>query len=239
MRTSPWLTLALLSLVVGGEAAVAQKQPAVALLSVDAAGNVGGDLDEPAGDPQAFVTVDITGVESWDLLGDPSNTVLTEFVGEGNAMTGLGWDLTITTVGASWLSEAMIYFDGQDLDGSGLFLTPGVGFGQPGSMQFSSGGILDLTDNGIPNIPIGDDDRLYLEFFESFDDVSDAADAFYSPNASGTPTISRLDLALLFPPPSSEFGPAIPTLDPVSLIVLSVLLAAAGASLLGRRSAAR
>jgi hypothetical protein len=215
-------------LTLGASAAFAQKQPATTLMGVDAAGNIGGDLNEPSGVPDTIVTVDITGVESWDLLDDPDNTVLTECLGEGAAMTGVGWDVTLTTVGASWLSEAVTYFDGQDLDGSGLFLTVGVGNGMPGSMTFSSGGILDLTDNGIPNIVIGDDDNLYMQFFESFDDVADAVDAAYDPT-------STYDIAVLGFNCITGFDPSIPTLNTVGLIGLMLLLAALGMFFLKRQ----
>jgi len=134
------------------------------------------------------IGVDISGVQSWDSFGSPNNTVLTnDSGGMGSVMTGIGWDVTIATIGASWLSEPVIYFDGSDQDGSGLFLTPGAADGFPGTASYSSGGIVDLTDNGIPDVPVLADGLIHMEFFESFDDVSNAADAdFLAP--------SRLDL---------------------------------------------
>ncbi|MFH0946913.1 MAG: hypothetical protein V2A76_17095 [Planctomycetota bacterium] len=123
------------------------------------------------------IGIDISGVQSWDAFGDPSNTLLTnDSGGMGSVMTGIGWDVTIATIGYSWLSEPKIYFDGSDLDGSGLFLTPGTGSG-PGTGTFSSGGIIDLSDAGIPDIPVLADGLIHMEFFEGYDDVNDAADA--------------------------------------------------------------
>jgi hypothetical protein len=214
-------------LTLGAGAAFAQvKEPAVRLMATAADGSVSGDLDEPSGVPEAFVNVDISGVESWDLLDDPDNTILTEALGAGATMTGVGWDVTLTTVGASWLSEAITYFDGQDLDGSGLFLTVGVGNGAPGSMSFDSGGVcLDLTDNGIPNIPIGNDGNLYMQFFESFDDVADSADAAYEDGSSYD--ICYIERQI---PPTE-----IPTLNTVGLVVMLLLLAGLGMFFLTRQ----
>ncbi len=75
---------------------------------------------------ESILEVDVTSIESWDGLNDPDNTTLLQNLGEGTLMIGIGWDLTITPVGASWV-DAGIYFDGQDLDASGLFLLPGIG----------------------------------------------------------------------------------------------------------------
>ena len=195
------------------------------LMSYTAGGSTVANPQDVEGVPDSMLNLDISGVESWDALDDPSNTVLAEVLGPGAVMTGIGWDLTITTVGASWLSEAVTYFDGQDQDGSGLFLTPGVGNGAPGSMTFSSGGIVDLTDNGIANIPVGADETLYLQFFESFDDVSDSVDAVYDP-------VSTYDIAGIgFVAPGSF---PIPTLSTIGMIALLTALAGVGIFLLRR-----
>ena len=99
--------------------------------------------------PDSQVVVNIDTFASWDALDDPSNDTLIVPLGAGAIMTGIGWDVGITTVGGSYLSEARMYFDGQDLDGTGLFLTPGVADANSGTGTYSSGGILDLTDNGV------------------------------------------------------------------------------------------
>jgi hypothetical protein len=133
------------------------------------------------------VNYDISGAESWDgygaatnevrvldaaaLIGLPSGTPVT--------MNGIGWDVTIETVGQSWLSEATMYFDDNiNPDGTGLFLTPGVGDGFPGLATYASGGIVDLSDNGLDNVALPDG-LLRLEFYEGFDDIAGAVDANY------------------------------------------------------------
>jgi len=126
----------------------------------------------------ALLDIDITGIESWDGEGSGNNTVLVVDLGLGNSATvdGFGWDVTISTVGASWLSEAVMGF--RDNDGDGIDITPGFADNGSGNETYSSGGILDLTDNLLPDIFLLDG-FLRIEFFEGFDDVEDAIDAIY------------------------------------------------------------
>jgi len=203
------------------------------LMAWQADGSLGGDLDEPAGVPDSMISIDITGIENFDGLDDPDNTILIEAVGVDCIMTGIGWDVTLSTVGASWLSEAVTYFDGVDLDGMGLFLTVGVGDDMPGTATYSSGGIIDLTDNGIPNIPFPDGD-LYMQFHESFVDNPNAADSTYL-------ATSTYDIAGIFcAGDTSGAGPmfdvtGIPTLSQVGLVILLLLLATVGLILVRRQ----
>lgn len=126
----------------------------------------------PAGGAIATLTLDIGGVNNWDALLDSDNETASPFV-LGNAhIIGVGWDASIATVGDSWLSDATI-----DLGGE-VFLTIGAGNDIPGSMSFSSGGILDLVGLEL-DFFLGADGLLNIEFFESFDDVADAIDSSY------------------------------------------------------------
>lgn len=195
------------------------------LMSYTIDGSTVANPQDVEGVPDSMLNLDITGVEHWDAQGDPDNTVLAEVLGPGAVMTGVGWDVTLTTVGASWLSEAVSYFDGSDQDLSGLFLTVGVGNGMPGTMTFSSGGIIDLSDNGIPNIPVLADETLYIEFFESFVDNDGSADSVYDP-------VSTYDIVGIgFVTPGSF---PIPTLGTIGLITLLTALAGVGIFLLRR-----
>jgi hypothetical protein len=133
-------------------------------------------VSETTNDRSTTLVLDISGEQSWDSLGDSSNTILQVPIPAGSLMTGIGWDVNIATVGASWLSEARLYFDGSDHDYYGLFLTPGVVDTTPGTGHYTSS-VIDLTDNGIPDIPIQADGILYIELFEGYDDVADAVDA--------------------------------------------------------------
>ncbi len=116
---------------------------------------------------------------SFDASGAAGNAVLTANIGAGNTITGIGWDVDIETVGASWLSEPTFRFADSSFADAGLFLTVGAGSDAPGAANFNSGGILDLSDNGIPNITLVDG-VLQIEIFESYDDVAGAIDAMLS-----------------------------------------------------------
>jgi hypothetical protein len=140
-------------------------------------------------------------------------------------MTGIGWDVCLTTVGGSWMSEARFYFDGSDHDFSGLFLTPFFANSAPGSGCTTSGGTIDLTDNGIPDIPILADGNLYIQLFEGFDDVADAVDADWDAPSS---------LSIVYTPPV-----AVPTVGQWGLIVLGVALLGGVVVMTFRRSSTR
>jgi hypothetical protein len=133
------------------------------------------------------IDYDISGAESWDSYGAATNEVhvvdVASLIGlpSGTAVTmnGIGWDVTIETVGYSWLSEATMYFDDNIApDGTGLFLTPGAGDNLAGTGTYSSGGIIDLSDAGIDNVALPDG-LLRLEFYDSYDDVAGEVDANY------------------------------------------------------------
>ncbi len=170
------------------------------------------------------LVLDIAGSESWDSQGDASNMVLNVPLPAGSSMTGIGWDATVATQGGSWLSEAVMYFDGSDQDGSGLFLTIGVGNDFAGTSFFTSAGIIDLSDNGIADIPVLGDNTLYIELFESFDDAADTIDATY-------PAPSTLTIVY-----EGGGGGAVPTVSEWGLIIMTALLLIGGAFLVVRRS---
>jgi len=128
-------------------------------------------MDDPAGFPHM---IDISGSNSWDLLGDPDNEHLSMLVGAGGVQViGIGWDLAIQTFGSSWLSEAVINIEDE------LFLTPGIGDDFAGTGTYSSGGYINLIATG-QDFLVSVDGILNFELFESFDDVADQADAQYA-----------------------------------------------------------
>lgn len=128
--------------------------------------------------------------ESWDSLGDPSNTVLSfnlsEMLvgGDGLIMTvdALSWDLTIETQGASWLSEASLALRPADAASGLAILTPGAGTDFPGTSRFVSPGVVPLDPGDVFSLPLG---VLEIELFETFDDGDNQVDAL----VSGTLTV--------------------------------------------------
>jgi hypothetical protein len=132
--------------------------------------------------------VQLDGVLSFFGLGDPANVVMEVDIGQGSAvaMTGVGWDLTLTTIGGSWANEASMAFSpSDDATNFGLFLTPGFNTGSPvsGGANYTSS-ILKLGDVNIPDIVLSNG-ILRIEFFESFIDDPAGPDATWD----GTLTI--------------------------------------------------
>lgn len=134
-----------------------------------------------AGDVSPLILdVDVSNLASFDGQGDLDNAVLTLDLPAGyDTVIGVGWDVTLETVGPSWASEATISFAG--LNGAELFVSPAAGIDAPldAPENFTSNGILDLTDAGLTDISVGDGGTLSLELFESFDDTADEADALW------------------------------------------------------------
>jgi hypothetical protein len=131
-------------------------------------------------------TVSVNGLQTFDGIGDLSNTVLNinldTLVGSDNSnyvLTGIGWDVTIATIGGaggSWRSEAAFNFTASDLSDS-ITLRPGYASTSPGTTTYTNP-ILNLA--GIdPTFPVimSSSDVLRLELFETFDDFANAADA--------------------------------------------------------------
>lgn len=128
-----------------------------------------------AGAALATVTLDISGVNSWDLQLDADNEILMSLIGASAHIVGIGWDVNLASVGDSWLSEAVMNFE------DALFLTVGNGDDFAGSASYSSGGILDLFTAGTTPLDffLSADGILDIEFFESFDDIDGAIDATF------------------------------------------------------------
>lgn len=126
-------------------------------------------LDQ-AGFEGPSMTIDLSGMNSWDLQGDLNNEFTSLFLG-GGFVTAIGWDVQIQTVGSSWLSEVTIGIEDE------LFLTPGIGDDFAGTNSYSSGGLIDLVDLDLAFFVDGF--SLDIEIFESFDDVNDEIDAVF------------------------------------------------------------
>jgi len=126
----------------------------------------------------ATITLDLSGLMTWDLLGDPDNLVMIIDGGplaEFSHVVGVGWDVTIETSGGSWLSEATIGIENSD-QSSGVFLGPGSGTDTSGTVAFNSGGLIDIVSEGL-DFYLNEDGDFRIEFFETFDDNPDEIDA--------------------------------------------------------------
>lgn len=146
--------------------------------------------DSPQGTPTLTTALDISGRQSPGLAcsADPTTRpTATLNLGAGAVVTGLGWNVILETIGESWASEARISFGTQS---QRVLINLNTGSGvntstPPGGQNFS-GGPIDLSDAGIPNIVLDADGLLYVTFCETFVDNTGAADANYLPPSTLT-----------------------------------------------------
>lgn len=114
----------------------------------------------------APLVVDVTGIQSWGLQGNAGNTVLTYNVGAGATVTSIGFNVNLTAISPSWLSEISMKFT--DSIGNGVIFNPG-GSDVQGTASYS--GYYALSDFNLV-FQVGADGILRLEFYESFDDFA-------------------------------------------------------------------
>ena len=141
-------------------------------------------VDAPRGAAQTL-TINLTNVESRDGLGNPVNVVQNFNIGANAQVIGIGWNLTLETVGLSWRNEATISFENSG-QSTGVFLTPGTE-GSPGIGNYNSNGIVDLVGLAL-DFAVDGDGLLRVEFFETFVDNVGSADAIWN----GTLTVQYI-----------------------------------------------
>ena len=138
------------------------------------------DTTVPAG-AVATMTIDLSGVESWDWFNDPDNYHEMFNFAPNTHITGVGWDLTIQTSGPSWMSEVTIDLYNSNYTGL-IILNPGWSAAYNGTESFSSGGIIDLIGNG--DFLLNADGLLHMNVYESLDDNDNAVDATFLAGSS-------------------------------------------------------
>ncbi len=145
-----------------------------------------------AGTANAYqITLNVAGIESRDELGAAGNeTRFLDLFAHANVV-GLAWNVSLATVAPSWLSEISV--DLNDGGAAGVTLSPGFGDDNAGSASYV--GSADLDALGI-SFSVGATGRLFMEFFETFDDFAGAADGFWR---SGSVTVT-------FVPEPASFG---------------------------------
>lgn len=137
-----------------------------------------GDLRDGISFPVSYA-----GLDSVDPQGSALNTVLVVDVAAGIGLpsgtpvtvTGIGWDTTQEAFSPSWLSEMVSSFYADNVT---INLTPGVGDDFSGVSSYSSGGIVKLSDVGIPDMELASG-SISIELWESFDDFANATDGRY------------------------------------------------------------
>ena len=131
----------------------------------------------------AIINVSLTDILSMDELGDIDNVIGTITTGIANGhVVAIGWDVEIFADSPSWLSEASVAFGSTtnfNAVSYPLSLSPGFGDDFPGTTVYSSAGLVDLVGLGF-DFSLDADGKLWLEFFEQFDDFTDDWDGVWN-----------------------------------------------------------
>lgn len=143
----------------------------------------------------AQVTLDVSGIFSNAEFGDASNETRFVSLFTGWRVTGIAWDVTLSTNPdpnfTSWLSEISVDVD--DGSGAGFQLSPGFGDNAPGTASYFDS--FDLVANGLDFV-VGASGSLRFEFFETFDDIPNTWDGVWE----------RGSLTISFVPEPASFG---------------------------------
>lgn len=122
----------------------------------------------------AVVTVDVSGIDSYDELGAAINEIRHVSVGAWQNIVKVSWDVALFADAPSWLSEMSLDLSGHN--GAGVTLTPGFADDESGVNSYS--GSFDLLLNGV-EFQVGANGLLRLEFFEAFDDFPNDWDGIW------------------------------------------------------------
>lgn len=160
----------------------------------------------------ANIIIDISGVESFDVKGQPANTILNVDLaaalggatGQDVIITGVGWDTVYSSIGASWGSEATIELSWIDFStglGTGVSFAPSA-TSDPVANEANSQAIINLVAVGIGNGLVSGGVGS-IEFWEGWNDAAGADGVF---EAGSTITIEAELVAAA--PPIPEPGAA-------------------------------
>ncbi len=142
----------------------------------------------PAGTPTDQLQVDIsnnataTSCPAFGAQPGASEPTVVLNLGAGATITGFAWNTIQTAFGGSFRSEMAMQFYTSD-GGNLLRLRPGVADTSPGGpTNYVSAGIIDLSDNMIPNIVLPADGNLTIGFCETFLDGEEPDGLFGAPS---------------------------------------------------------
>lgn len=130
---------------------------------------------------RALLTIDISGMASWDFQGDPDNEILELFIGFAIPI-GIEWDVYITTVGTSWADEVTF-----GIADESLLISPGAGDALPVTNMNYQGSVYGGFMGSLDGV-------MEIEIFETgFDDNANAIDAYFEQGSR---------ITVVFPAPS-------------------------------------
>lgn len=127
-----------------------------------------------------LAAVDVAGTPSIDRLGSANNALRFVWIGPGNEITGIGWDVVLQTVApGSWRDDMRVLFSNSVYDPFlSFFAVPGSDEGPGGPAAYSSGGVLSVPPS-YPVVQARLDGLVRLEFFESFEDAPGLIDGLW------------------------------------------------------------
>ncbi|MDX2115024.1 MAG: hypothetical protein SFZ24_05295, partial [Planctomycetota bacterium] len=149
------------------------------------------------------LTIDVSNTSSMDNFGDPDNARRQFFVGRNNILTGIGWNVVLQTVTPnSGIDELIVWFSNrfENPYTAGFGLRPGGGLDGPAGPTAFSSPMLKLQDVNVPDLHIGPDGILTLEYADQPDNAPGQADGLW---ISGTITLQFVHPVPPVPAPAS------------------------------------
>ncbi|MFO0836399.1 MAG: hypothetical protein U0638_15640 [Phycisphaerales bacterium] len=114
--------------------------PAVAWSQADRV--LGGSSVVGGDGSRGMLSVDVSGIKSWDDWYSPFNVEILQQVDPNAHIIGIGWDVTISTKPYALLTDVRVLFIGVETP---IFsLAPGLDDDRSGTASYSSGDIIDL-----------------------------------------------------------------------------------------------
>lgn len=110
--------------------------------------------------------VNVAGIQSYDLQGEPDNTVIELNLGALSRVTSIAWNYNITAYDPSWLADMEVHFTNSGGDGV-VFSASGT---QEAGSEHSDGSA-NLVDLGL-DFKVGANGKLRIEFSENYKDLN-------------------------------------------------------------------
>lgn len=160
------------ALLVAGSAA----QAAITTSPASAFTRVGNGQASGQSNPGAgALVIEFAGTPSVDALNDALNVRWVLDVAPGALVDAIDYQLSLSTVGPSWLSEAGVLITNSA--GHGIKLQPGFSTDAEGSASFSGSASLAALNMAFN---VGSDGKLNFQVYEHYDDAIGSVDAVFT-----------------------------------------------------------
>jgi PEP-CTERM motif len=111
------------------------------------------------------LVIDVSGIESFGILGDTRNPTFSWYLGPNAEITGIDWDVEIEAAAPAMLYQAAVYFGHSERRQLGI--NPGFGDEASGIKRFTDR-IGSLTEEGL-GFTLKEDGLLKATFFSQWD----------------------------------------------------------------------